>query len=328
MLPFVVAGPGASGSFSMLENRNCMGHDVNDDTREGDSDVGTGNTGPDAARSIMRAIVERGCHRVAVAASLQAAISGSPSAITAAMAAGSMNGVKWFQSSRSMYGRVRELFADLAGDGGRPELVDLAREDHDRRLDLRQVPPRGVAASGVERARLVFGIALQPDALGGGVESVGNVEAKHVGVECHHRWLRGVVGDRLVERLERRSSLAGTDRQRRAVVLVAVVRVDLARREHDRFEGHDRVEQAGIAMCRHQQAGATHRVPESDQPAVGSHRPSGCERIVAVSLPLDLPVVGAGGVAVAPVVDGVRREVVGQCIGDREVAVPVESRCM
>jgi hypothetical protein len=39
-----------------------MGHDVNDDTRDGDNDVGTGNTGADAARSSMGAIVGRGCH--------------------------------------------------------------------------------------------------------------------------------------------------------------------------------------------------------------------------------------------------------------------------
>jgi hypothetical protein len=67
MLPFVVAGPGASGSLSMLENLNCIGHDVNDDTREGDNDVGTGNTGVVGVTVDMLAIVERGCHRVGVA---------------------------------------------------------------------------------------------------------------------------------------------------------------------------------------------------------------------------------------------------------------------
>ncbi len=107
-----------------------------------------------------------------------------------------------------------------------------------------------------------------------------------------------------------------------------VVRVDLAGWEHDRLERHDHIEQTGIAMCRHQQAGATHGVSESDQSTVGSNRPSGCQRIVAVSLPLDLPVIGAGGVAVAPVVDRVRREAVGERIRDREIAVPVESRRM
>ena len=40
--PFVVRDRGGSGSFSMLENRNCIGHDRNDRTRDGDSDVGTG----------------------------------------------------------------------------------------------------------------------------------------------------------------------------------------------------------------------------------------------------------------------------------------------
>jgi hypothetical protein len=30
-----------------------MGHDVNDDTRDGDNDVGTGNTGAGAALSLM-----------------------------------------------------------------------------------------------------------------------------------------------------------------------------------------------------------------------------------------------------------------------------------
>ena len=36
IVPLVVATPGGSGSFSMLENRNCIGHEVNDDTRDGD----------------------------------------------------------------------------------------------------------------------------------------------------------------------------------------------------------------------------------------------------------------------------------------------------
>ena len=41
IVPLVVATPGASGSRWMLENRNCMGQTVKDDTRDGDSDVGT-----------------------------------------------------------------------------------------------------------------------------------------------------------------------------------------------------------------------------------------------------------------------------------------------
>ena len=47
MVPLVDATPGASGSFSMLENLNCIGHEVNDDTRDGESDVGTGKAGSD-----------------------------------------------------------------------------------------------------------------------------------------------------------------------------------------------------------------------------------------------------------------------------------------
>jgi hypothetical protein len=42
MVPRVVATPGGSGNFWMLENLNCIGHEVNDDTRDGDSDIGTG----------------------------------------------------------------------------------------------------------------------------------------------------------------------------------------------------------------------------------------------------------------------------------------------
>ena len=41
-VPLVVATPGGSGSFWMLENRNCIGHDVNDETRDGESVIGTG----------------------------------------------------------------------------------------------------------------------------------------------------------------------------------------------------------------------------------------------------------------------------------------------
>ncbi len=90
MVPLVVAIPGGSGSFSMLENRNCIGHDVNDDTRDGDNDIGTGNVGAGTAVSVMSAIVDGGCHTVAA------------SEMIAAMAGGSMNGVKWFQLSFSM----------------------------------------------------------------------------------------------------------------------------------------------------------------------------------------------------------------------------------
>ena len=97
MLPRVVAGPGASGSFSMLENRNCMGHDVNDDTRDGDNDVGTGNVGAEAAASVMEGIVGRGCHGVGATVSR---VQPTASVISDAIAAGSMNGVKWFHSSR------------------------------------------------------------------------------------------------------------------------------------------------------------------------------------------------------------------------------------
>jgi hypothetical protein len=48
----------------MLENRNCIGHDVNDETRDGDSDVGTGKTGARSAVVLMEVIVGRGCGRV------------------------------------------------------------------------------------------------------------------------------------------------------------------------------------------------------------------------------------------------------------------------
>lgn len=42
----------------MLENRNCMGHEVNDETRDGDNDVGIGKTGS-ASTSV---IVRPGCY--------------------------------------------------------------------------------------------------------------------------------------------------------------------------------------------------------------------------------------------------------------------------
>ena len=73
----------------MLENRNCIGHDVNDDTRDGDSDIGTGKVGAGAAVSVMSAIVDGACHRVAASRTI------------AAIATGSTNGAKWFHSSCS-----------------------------------------------------------------------------------------------------------------------------------------------------------------------------------------------------------------------------------
>jgi hypothetical protein len=44
-VPFVVATPGGSGSRSTDEKRNCIGQLVNDDTRDGDSELGTGKRG-------------------------------------------------------------------------------------------------------------------------------------------------------------------------------------------------------------------------------------------------------------------------------------------
>jgi hypothetical protein len=41
-----------------------MGHDVKDDTRDGDNDIGTGNEGAATAVSVMPAIVDGPCHRV------------------------------------------------------------------------------------------------------------------------------------------------------------------------------------------------------------------------------------------------------------------------
>jgi hypothetical protein len=40
-VPFTVAGVGGSGSRSMAENRKARAHSVNDDTFEGESDVGS-----------------------------------------------------------------------------------------------------------------------------------------------------------------------------------------------------------------------------------------------------------------------------------------------
>jgi hypothetical protein len=63
--------PGGSGSFSMLENRNCMGQVVNDETRDGDRLVGVGNTAATSGASgalvpsSMSVIVDGGCDEVA-----------------------------------------------------------------------------------------------------------------------------------------------------------------------------------------------------------------------------------------------------------------------
>ena len=64
---------------------------------------------------------------------------------------------------------------------------------------------------------------------------------------------------------------------------------------------------------------------ERHETAVGCDR-TGCgECVVAVAVPVDLPVVGARGRPVAPVVERVGGEAIGQVISDREVAVAVET---
>jgi hypothetical protein len=73
-VPFVVATPGGSGSRSMLENRNCIGHVVNDDTRDGDNDVGTRY----AAKRLSPSVAEVPVAEVSAAEVPAAAASGDP----------------------------------------------------------------------------------------------------------------------------------------------------------------------------------------------------------------------------------------------------------
>ena len=52
----------------------------------------------------------------------------------------------------------------------------------------------------------------------------------------------------------------------------------------------DHVEQAGMAVCRHQKTRGAHRVAEADQTAVGCDRFGDRQCVVAVAVPVDLPV--------------------------------------
>jgi hypothetical protein len=61
--PLVAGTLGGSGSFSMLANRNCNGHDVNASTRLGDKLVGTVKLRGKTVASI-NAIVRDGCYKV------------------------------------------------------------------------------------------------------------------------------------------------------------------------------------------------------------------------------------------------------------------------
>ena len=141
------------------------------------------------------------------------------------------------------------------------------------------------------------------------------------GIEELHRWLRPVVLDRRLERVERLAAPAGALDHRRGF---AVGPVDTGR-EDDRLECDDQIEQPGIPVRRHQEPCAAHRVTEPDEATVRSDRSGGGEGIVAVAMPVDLPVVGARCRAVASMVPRGRREPVRQMIGDREVAVAMKS---
>ena len=79
----------------MLENRNCIGQLVNDDTLDGDRDIGTAKTGSGAGAptgssttASTSVIVDGGCDRRAERAQPAA------SAISPAMPEGSTNGSK------------------------------------------------------------------------------------------------------------------------------------------------------------------------------------------------------------------------------------------
>ena len=148
-----------------------------------------------------------------------------------------------------------------------------------------------------------------------------DVQPQHVGVEELHRRLRSVVVDRVLERFERCATAPGAFDESGRFVLGPVG----IGREHDRLERDDQVEQARLPVRGHQQSGAAHRVSERNQTTIGSNGPGRSECVVAVPVPVDLPVVGARGRPVAAVVEGVRREPIGQVVGDREVAVAVEA---
>ena len=67
---------------------------------------------------------------------------------------------------------------------------------------------------------------------------------------------------------------------------------------------------------------------ERHESAVGGNRRGCGEGVVAVSVPVDLPIVGSGGGSVAAIVEAERLETLGQPVGDGEIAVGVETRRM
>ena len=205
------------------------------------------------------------------------------SATRLAIRAGSTKGPKWFSVGDLHVDRVRQPLGDRSGDRRRPGVLDDAGRHHDTGRDVGEQIPHAVQGAVLERARLVFGIALQAHALGGRSEAVCHVEADDLGIERAHRRFRPVVVDGGLERIERWTPSTGADDEWRLWRAVRSVGVGV---EDDRLVDDDRVEQIGVAMGRHEQCRPTHRMAEAGEPALGSDEARRGERVVAVSRPV------------------------------------------
>lgn len=221
---------------------------------------------------------------------------------------------------------VRQSVGHSLGDHRRLHRLHRSCDHQHLGTDVGELIPRVVRPAGGERAGLGVGAALQVHAAVGGLREA----VAHVGLQCGRREraerrLGGVVGDGRLVRRERWSPPASAGHHR-VVRIVGGRRPDALGREHDRLEGDDAPEQRRFAMCRHQQAGAAHRVAERADRAAGAlHQPVRHRgRVVAVAVPFDRSR-RPRGVAVAAVVerDGVAGA--GECVGERDVATAVKA---
>ena len=186
--------------------------------------------------------------------------------------------------------------------------------------------PRRVLAAVVERVGLGVRIALQPHEVAVLAEAVAHVGVEGVGVERRHRRLRGVVGDRLLERVERRPPAAGA---RRAA---GSGRPGRGRRSVGKTIGSNSTSSRNSSGWR--AAAITSAAPPIEWPKAtippsppgsAASADGGRERVVAVAVPDDRPAVGQRRVAVAAEVDPPRVEARRQRLGDRQVGVAVEA---
>ena len=131
------------------------------------------------------------------------------SAITSATAAGWVNGPKWSSSLHHDQASGRQLLGDRGAIAAGADVSMRPLTIGDRDVQPGEQLERVVLAAAVERGRLRLASALQPHALGIGLEAVADVGVEGRRVERVQRWLRRVVGDRRLDR-------GNTSRRRRA----------------------------------------------------------------------------------------------------------------